>query len=143
MRLLWIGGWALALAAGASAAILLRNPILHKAESDQPDWLSITTAKLTEAARDCYRREAAWQATAYCASAPSDVLEVVWASCFAEEKELLLASIVDSRDDQTAMEYLSHVEAGSGEEITRIIRDRKAESPECQGAVRATAAEAG
>src|SRR4029079_10397400 len=99
--------------AGASAPILLRNPILHQAKSDQPDWLSITTAKLTEAAQDCYRREAAWQATAYCASAPSDVLEVVWASCFAEEKELLLASIVDPQDGQPPVDSLARVEATS------------------------------
>ena len=99
--------------AGALAAFLHRDGVPSEVKPDHPEWASLTTDKLTSTALDCYRREAAWQATAYCASPVADVLEVVWASCFAEEKELLLASIVDSQDDQTAMDYLARVEATS------------------------------
>jgi len=119
--------------AGALAAFLHRDGVPSEVKPDHPEWASLTTDKLTSTALDCYRREAAWQATAYCASPVADVLEVVWASCFAEEKELLLASIVDSQDDQTAMDYLARVEATSSAEVTEEIDETRAKAGKCTG----------
>jgi hypothetical protein len=117
--------------AGALVASLLRSGAPPQAQSQQPQWVSLTTDKLATAASDCYRREAAWQSTAYCASPVADVLEVVWASCFAEEKELLLAAIVDSEDDQTAMDYLAGVEASSKAEVTSRIEQMRLRADTC------------
>jgi hypothetical protein len=133
MRFRWIAGWLLALAASALVAFLFRGSEPPQAKPDRPEWASLTTGELTATAQNCYRREAAWQATAYCASPVADVLEIVWASCFAEEKELLLASIVDSQDDQTAMDYLAGIEATSSAEVTEEIEETRAKAGKCTG----------
>ncbi|MGH6922940.1 MAG: hypothetical protein ACRED5_04140 [Propylenella sp.] len=104
-----------------------------------PAWMSITTADLAAAANECYRREAKWQASTYCASPVDDLVEVVWASCFGEEQTLLLAAIEDSDSDEVGIQFLSNLEADSRGDVVSMIRKAKSISPRCAKAdLRAT-----
>jgi len=128
-RAIWLFGWMAALAAGGASSALLTQQ--KDAASQSPAWMSITTASLTAEAEQCYRREARWQGSAYCASPVADILEVVWASCFGEERNLLLAAIEDSDSDETGMNFLADLEARSRPDIVSIIKDSRSISPRC------------
>ena len=93
--------------------------------------MSVTTADLTAQAKECYRREAKWQAATYCASPVDDLVEVVWASCFGEEQSLLLAAIEDSESDEIGVQFLSDLESASHGDVVSMIREAKSSSPQC------------
>ena len=126
-------GWAAALfAGGASSALLITRG--EDGDGQRPAWMSITTANLTTEAKECYRREAKWQASTYCASPADEIVEVVWASCFAEEQSLLLAAIEDSGSDHTGMQFLSDLENASRSGVVSMIREAQSSSPGCSKA---------
>jgi hypothetical protein len=126
----WLIGWALALlAGGASSALLIP---LQEDEADQlPAWMSITTANLAIAAKECYRREATWQASTYCDSPVDDLGEVVWASCLGEEQDLLLAAIEDFDNDVAGMKLLADLESTSRGDLVPIIQESRSTSNRC------------
>lgn len=128
-RAAWLLGWAAALAGGASSALLIPREAAEKGQL--PAWMSLTTASLTTAAKECYRREAKWQASTYCASPVGDVVEVVWASCFVEEQSVLLAAIEDSDSDETGMKFLAELENASRVDVVSMVREGQSTSPRC------------
>ena len=132
-RALWLFGWAMALVAGGASSALLIAPEQEEAQQ-LPAWMSITTAGLMADAKECYRREANWQASTYCASPVNDVVEVVWASCFGEELRILLAAIEDSDSDEVGMQFLSDMEANTRDEVASIIEGVKSISSRCVNA---------
>ena len=126
----WVLGWALALLAGGASSALLFS--VEKDEAgQQPAWMSITTANLAVEATECYRREAKWQASAYCNSPVGDVVEVVWASCFGEEQSLLLSAIEDSDNDEAGMKFLADFEGKSRGDVVSMIQQGQSTSPRC------------
>ena len=127
---IWVLGWALALLAGGASSALL-FPIKKDQGRHPPVWMSITTANLAVAAKECYRREAKWQAAAYCDSAMDDLVEVVWASCFGEEQDLLLNAIEDSESDEAGMKFLADLEGESRGDIIAIIQESQSTSHRC------------
>jgi hypothetical protein len=129
-RALWLLGWAAALVAGGASSALLIRPEQNEAQP-LPAWMSITTAGLMADAKECYRREAIWQASTYCASPVDDVVEVVWASCFGEEQRLLLAAIEDSASDAVGMKFLADLEHQSRGDVVPMIREGQSTSPHC------------
>lgn len=129
-RAVWLLGWAGALVAGGASSALLIRPEQDEAQQ-LPVWMSITTANLTDEAKQCYRREAKWQASTYCASPVEDVVEVVWASCFGEEQRLLLAAIEDSASDVAGMKFLADLEHQSRGDVVPMIREGQSTSPHC------------
>jgi hypothetical protein len=93
--------------------------------------MSITTASLAAQTKECYYREAKWQASTYCASPVDDLVEVVWASCFGEEQKLLLAAIEDSESDETGMQFLSNLENEARGDLVSMIKEAKSLSQRC------------
>ena len=59
------------------------------------------------------------------------MLEVVWASCFGEEKELLLRSVEDAKDDGVAVAYLSALEEEMRGEVIKLINQAQAAADGC------------
>lgn len=120
-------------AALASAALLSGVPGPHAPAGpgfERPNWMSPSTTLAASAAVECYRREAAWHGKAYCASPVKDVLEVVWASCFAQERALLLAA-ADDAGDGSAMDYLESLEAQSASELARLVETTRSSFAGC------------
>jgi hypothetical protein len=130
----WLLGWAMALIAGGASSALLISHEEDKADP-LPAWMSITTAAMTAEAKECYRHEAKWQASTFCASPVADLVEVVWASCFGEERSLLLAAIEDSGSDDTGMQFLSDLETESRGDVVSMIREAKSISQRCSNSV--------
>jgi hypothetical protein len=129
-RALLLLGWAAALVAGGASSALLIRPEQDEVQQ-LPAWMSITTANLTDEAKQCYRREAKWQASTYCASPVDDVVEVVWASCFGEEQRVLLAAIEDSASDAAGMKFLADLEHQSRGDVVPMIREGQSTSARC------------
>jgi hypothetical protein len=133
VRSAWILAAGIALFCGGAGTTLLINALKSDGGIESPEWASITTSAHASDALACYLREAKWQALTYCASPVEDIVEVVWASCFGEEQNLLLASINDSGSDAAGMAYLDAIQRGARAPVISIIETTRSTAPRCNG----------